>query len=216
MTSFSFEYKMDFRKVFVGSPGNEDSITKSAKVPQAVQAGFFFFFFFFFFFTIFAVFFFLAKMLTHKQVTPRNVVVLISQSFMHVHEVLRVNDYPDRFAESVLMGLKSPLKSHYSRFPLGHHTSHSRVLLIYYKPRPRNYRVLHRALYNPRPQAEGCMLGVKPDNFEAEACNIFKFFRLLSPVIEALSKSFFRRRKAGENKSRSLALLLQLGRRLRR
>ena len=50
-------------------------------------------------------------------------------------------------------------------------------LIIYYKPRPRNYRVLHRALYNPRPQAEGCMRGVKPDNFEAEACNIFKFFR---------------------------------------
>ena len=58
------------------------------------------------------------------------------------------------------------------------------------------------------------MRGVKPDNFEAEACNIFKCFRLLSPVIEALSKSFFRRRKAVENKSRSLALLLQLGRRL--
>ena len=48
------------------------------------------------------------------------------------------------------------------------------TLLIYYKPRPRNYRVLHRALYNPRPQAEGCMRGVKPDNFEAEVCNIFK------------------------------------------
>ena len=40
--------------------------------------------------------------------------------------------------------------------------------------------------YNPRPQAEGCMRGVKPDNFEAEACNIFKFFQLLSSVIEAL------------------------------
>ena len=26
------------------------------------------------------------------------------------------------------------------------------ILIIYYKPRPRNYRVLHRALYNPRPQ----------------------------------------------------------------
>ena len=50
--------------------------------------------------------------------------------------------------------------------------------------------------YNPRPQAEGCMRGVKPDNFEAEACNIFKFFQLLSPVIEALSESFFRRRKS--------------------
>ena len=69
-------------------------------------------------------------------------------------------------------------------------------IIIYYKPRSRNYRVLHRALYNPRPQAEGCMRGVKPDNFEAEACNIFKFFRLLSPVIEALSTSFFRRRKS--------------------
>ena len=73
--------------------------------------------------------------------------------------------------------------------------SEREALIIYYKPRPRNYRVLHRALYNPRPQAEGCMRGVKPDNFEAEACNIFKFFRLLSPVIEALSTSFFRRRK---------------------
>ena len=40
---------MDFRKHFVGSPGNEDSITKTYKVPQAVQAVFFFFFFFFFF-----------------------------------------------------------------------------------------------------------------------------------------------------------------------
>ena len=45
--SFSFKYKMDFRKVFVWSLGNEDSITKTAKVPQAVQAVFFFFFFFF-------------------------------------------------------------------------------------------------------------------------------------------------------------------------
>ena len=70
-----------------------------------------------------------------------------------------------------------------------------RGVIIYYKPRPRNYRVLHRALYNPRPQAEGCMRGVKPDNFEAEACNIFKFFRLLSPVIEDLSKSFFSKKK---------------------
>ena len=66
-------------------------------------------------------------------------------------------------------------------------------LLIYYKPRPRNYRVLHRALYNPRPQAEGCMRGVKPDNFEAEACNIFKFFsttlsRHWSPLNVFLSK----------------------------
>ena len=59
------------------------------------------------------------------------------------------------------------------------------------------------------------MRGVKPDNFEAEACNIFKFFRLLSPVIEDLSKSFFfEEEKAVENKSRSLALLLQVGRRL--
>ena len=79
--SFSFEYKMYFRKVFVGSPGNEDSITKTAKVPQAVQTVFFFFFFFFFF-TFFAVLFF-AKKLTHKQVRPRNVVVLISQSFIY-------------------------------------------------------------------------------------------------------------------------------------
>ena len=93
-----------------------------------------------------------------------------------------------------------------------------RALIIYYKPRPRNYRVLHRALYNPRPQAEGCMRGVKPDNFEAEACNIFKFFRvfrLLSPVIEVLSKVFFsKKKKLWREKSRSLALLLQLGRRL--
>ena len=35
---------MNFRKLFVGSPGNEDSITKIAKVPQAVEADFFFFF----------------------------------------------------------------------------------------------------------------------------------------------------------------------------
>ena len=45
---------MDFRKLFVGSPGNEDSITKTAKVPQAVQSVFFFFLFFFL--TIFAFF----------------------------------------------------------------------------------------------------------------------------------------------------------------
>ena len=77
-----------------------------------------------------------------------------------------------------------------------HYTIVYYTILIYYKPRPRNYRVLHRALYNPRPAASGCMRGVKPDNFEAEACNIFKFFQLLSPVIEALSKSFFRRRKS--------------------
>ena len=48
---------MDFRKLFVGSPGNEDSITKTAKVPQAVQAVFFLFFFSICS-TIFAVFFF--------------------------------------------------------------------------------------------------------------------------------------------------------------
>ena len=75
MSSFSFECKMDFRKLFVGSPGNEDSITKTAKVPQAVQAVFFFFFLPF-------SQFFCAKKLTHKQVRPRNVVVLISQSFV--------------------------------------------------------------------------------------------------------------------------------------
>ena len=47
----------------------------------------------------------------------------------------------------------------------------SRKKIRYCKPRPRNYRVLHRA-YNPRPQADGCMLGVKPDNLSASACNI--------------------------------------------
>ena len=47
---------MDFRKLFVESPGNEDSITETAKVHQALQAVFFFFFFF-----IFAVFFFCQK-----------------------------------------------------------------------------------------------------------------------------------------------------------
>ena len=31
---------MNFRKLFVGSPGNVDSIPKTAKVPQAVQAVF--------------------------------------------------------------------------------------------------------------------------------------------------------------------------------
>ena len=73
MSSFSFECKMDFRKHFVGSPGNEDSVTKTAKVPQAVQAVFFYFFFYFYHFR----YFFFAKKLTHKQVRPRNVVVLI-------------------------------------------------------------------------------------------------------------------------------------------
>ena len=48
---------MDFRKLFVGSPGNEDSITKTAKVPQAVQL-YRLFFFFFFFFLPFSLFFF--------------------------------------------------------------------------------------------------------------------------------------------------------------
>ena len=42
---------MNFRKLFVGSPGNEDSITKTAKVPQSVQAVFLSFFFLFFFTT---------------------------------------------------------------------------------------------------------------------------------------------------------------------
>ena len=58
------------------------------------------------------------------------------------------------------------------------------------------------------------MRGVKPDNFEAEACNIFKFFRLLSPVIEPSQRLSFEEERPVENKSRSLALLLQLGRRL--
>ena len=49
MSSISFECKMEFRKLFVGSPGNEDSITTTAKVPQAVQAVFLFFLFFFYF-----------------------------------------------------------------------------------------------------------------------------------------------------------------------
>ena len=81
--SFSFECKMNFRKFFVGSPGNEDSITKTAKVPQSVQAVFLFFFFFFFLpFSLFFFSFLFAKKLTHKQVRPRNVVVLISQSFI--------------------------------------------------------------------------------------------------------------------------------------
>ena len=48
---------MNFRKLFVGSPGNEDSITKTAKVPQSVQAVFLFLFFLpfslFFFFVFF-------------------------------------------------------------------------------------------------------------------------------------------------------------------
>ena len=36
------------------------------------------------------------------------------------------------------------------------------------------------------------ILQAEDDNLEAKACNLFKFFRLLSPVIEAISKSFFR------------------------
>ena len=51
--SFSFECKMNFRKLFVGSPGNKDSITKTAKVPQSVQAVFFFFYHFRCFFLLF-------------------------------------------------------------------------------------------------------------------------------------------------------------------
>ena len=66
MSSFSFECKMDFRKLFVGSPGNEDSITKTAKVPQAVQAVFFFFFFFFLPFSQFFFFFLLKSWPTSK------------------------------------------------------------------------------------------------------------------------------------------------------
>ena len=73
---------MDFRKLFVGSPGNEDSITKTAKVPQAEQAVSFFFLVFLPFSLFFFFFFFFGKKLTHKQVRPRNVVVLISQSFV--------------------------------------------------------------------------------------------------------------------------------------
>ena len=78
--AFSFECKIDFRKLFVGSPGNEDSNTKIAKVPQAVQAVFFLVFFFF---TIF-VFFSFAKKLTRTQMRPRNVAVLTSQSFIRI------------------------------------------------------------------------------------------------------------------------------------
>ena len=59
--SFSFECKMNFRKFFVGSPGNEDSITKTAKVPQSVQAVFLSFFFFFFFYHFRCFFFFCQK-----------------------------------------------------------------------------------------------------------------------------------------------------------
>ena len=47
---------MDFRKLFVGSPGNEDSITKTAKVRASSCTGFFFFFL-----TTFAVFFFFCQ-----------------------------------------------------------------------------------------------------------------------------------------------------------
>ena len=50
------------------------------------------------------------------------------------------------------------------------------------------------------------MRGVKPDNFEAEACNIFKYFRVLSPVIEASQSLSFEEERAVENKSCSLAL----------
>ena len=57
--AFSFECKIEFRKLFVGSPGNQDSNsnTKIAKVAQAVQTVFFGFLFFLFFFYYFAFFF---------------------------------------------------------------------------------------------------------------------------------------------------------------
>ena len=61
--------------------------TASRQLPKSLRLyRLFFFYFLFFFYTIFAVcfvlFFFFAKKLTHKQVRPRNVVVLISQSFI--------------------------------------------------------------------------------------------------------------------------------------
>ena len=48
---------MDFRKLFVGSPVNEDSITKTAKSLRLYRL----FFFFFFFFYHFCCFFFCQK-----------------------------------------------------------------------------------------------------------------------------------------------------------
>ena len=60
--------------------------TASRKLPKSLRlysyTGCFFFFFFFFLPFLLFFFFFFAKKLTHKQVRPRNVVVLISQSFV--------------------------------------------------------------------------------------------------------------------------------------
>ena len=58
------------------------------------------------------------------------------------------------------------------------------------------------------------MRGVKPDNFEAEACNIFKFFDYSLHSLKPSQRLSFEEERPVENKSRSLALLLQLGRRL--
>ena len=78
--AFSFECKIIFRKPFFGSPGDEDSITKIAKVRFRLYMHFF---------TIFA--FVLAKKLTHRQVRPRNVAVLISQSIVHLNGKLALS-----------------------------------------------------------------------------------------------------------------------------
>ena len=66
-----------------------------------------------------------------------------------------------------------------------------------------------------QPEAAGRRLYVKPDNFEAKACIIFKFFFDYSlPSLKPSQRLSFEEESAVENKSRSLALLLQLGRRL--
>ena len=67
----------------VGPMGKDDSFSvafarKLPKSPSLFRLSFFFFFFYHFR----CFFFFFAKKLTHKQVRPRNAVVLISQSFI--------------------------------------------------------------------------------------------------------------------------------------
>ena len=71
------------------------------------------------------------------------------------------------------------------------------LLLIYYRPiAEENYRVLHRALYNPRKNGKkGLYARCAGRGFRGrELVRYLNFFRLHSPMIEALWTSFFRRR----------------------
>ena len=75
-------------------------------------------------------------------------------------------------------------------------------------------RNLHKKFSNILQAEAEKLSGFKtPDNFEAEACNIFKFFPLLYLETEPSQRLSFEEERAVENKSRSLGLLLQLGRR---